>query len=122
LDARQQHDPLVGGRPQLTDGDLQALRELTESQSARSLRRYLDYGKRLRSGTGLDELSQWLGKILLDDGSVYDLSDRSMAFEIAACERIRGMRTSLLPPHYIGVPTPCMSNQVPVPKDRSITE
>ncbi len=70
---------------------MQALRELTESQSPRSLRRYLDYGKRLRSGAGLDELSQWLGKILLDDGSVYDLSDRSMAFEIAACERVRGM-------------------------------
>ncbi len=91
MDARQNPDLRVEGRPQLTDEDLQDLRELTESQSPRSLRRYLDYGKRLRSGTGLDELNQWLGKILLDDGSVYGLGERSLAFEIAACERIRGM-------------------------------
>lgn len=92
MDAQEQHDePSLTGHPQLTDGDLQDLRELTESQSVRSLRRYLDYEKRLRSGTGLDELNQWLGKILLDDGSVYELAERSKAFEIAACERIRGM-------------------------------
>jgi len=74
---------------------VRALHELTESHSPRSLRRYLDYGKRLRSRSGLDELRRWLGKILLDDGSVYDLSDRSMAFEVASCERIRAMWATL---------------------------
>jgi len=90
LDAPQEYLP-VEHSLDLTTGDLEALRELVESQSPRSLGKYLDYRKRLRSGTGLGELGQWLGKILLDDGSVYDQADRSLAFEIAVCERIRGM-------------------------------
>lgn len=93
---------------EMTDDDLQALRQLMESQSPRVLRRFLDYGKRLRSGVGLDQLSQWLGKILLDDGSVYDLSERSQAFEIAACEHISEMweRLESVEPEVITVGGP----------------
>ena len=36
----------------------------------------------------MGELYQWIGKILLDDDQVYTLVDRSLAFEIAASERI----------------------------------
>ena len=50
------------------------------------MRRYLDYGKRVKSGQGMGELYQWVGKILLDDGQVYALEDRALAFEIAASE------------------------------------
>lgn len=59
-----------------------------ENQSLRRLRRQLDYGKRARGGEGMAELYQWLGRILLDDGLVYSLEERALAFEIAACERL----------------------------------
>jgi hypothetical protein len=59
-----------------------------ETQTPRALRRYLDYGKRARQGTGLGELRQWLGRILLDEGGVYTPQDQALAFEISACERI----------------------------------
>ena len=79
----------------MTTTDLETFRQLVESHSPRSLRRYLDYAKRLRSGSGLDELAQWLSRILLDDGSVYGLGDRALAFEVAACERLRDMWTRM---------------------------
>ena len=64
------------------------MRALVESQTPRALRRYLDYGQRVKIGQGMSELYQWIGKILLDDGSVYPLENQSLAFEIAAVECI----------------------------------
>jgi hypothetical protein len=68
-------------------GQLTEFRTQLESQSPRQLRRFLDYGKRLKRGDAPDEFFQWLGKILLDD-KVYDFSERAMAFEIGAGERV----------------------------------
>jgi hypothetical protein len=59
-----------------------------EVQSLRTVRRYLDYGSRVKSGQGMEELYQWIGRILLDEGQVYSLEDRALAFEIGACERL----------------------------------
>lgn len=59
-----------------------------EAQSLRTLRRHLDYGRRVKRGQGMSELYQWIGRILLDEGRVYSLEDRALAFEIGACERI----------------------------------
>jgi len=59
------------------------------------VRRYLDYGKRVRSGQGMEELYQWVGKILLDDGQVYSLEDQARAFEIGAVERLADLWTEL---------------------------
>jgi hypothetical protein len=59
-----------------------------EKQSLRALRRFHEYEKRLESGQGLGELYQLLGKILLDDGDIYGIEDKAMAFEIVACECI----------------------------------
>jgi len=69
---------------------LSEFRTSFESQSPRHLRRYLDYGKRLKRGDAPSEFFQWLGKILLDD-QVYDFSERATAFEIGAGECIAGM-------------------------------
>lgn len=62
------------------------LSELVEKQSLREIRRYLDYGKRVKEGVGVDELYQWIAKIALDDGQVYSLEDRAIALEIGVCE------------------------------------
>lgn len=59
-----------------------------EKQTLRSLRRFHDYGKRLESGQGLEELYQLIGKILLDDGNIYGLEDKALAFEVAVCEHM----------------------------------
>lgn len=59
-----------------------------EAQKVRSVKRYLDYEQRLRAGQGLDELYQWVVKILCDDGEVYGLVDKALAFEIGAREGI----------------------------------
>lgn len=62
------------------------LRTDADEQSLRSLKRFLDYGKRVRQGTGLDELGQWIARILHDDGEVYADSERAQAFVVGACE------------------------------------
>ena len=67
--------------------DYLQFRDLVEQQEMRSLRKFLDYDKRIKSG-GLTELSQWIGKILLDDGQVYSLEEMALAFEIGAAEHI----------------------------------
>ena len=72
----------------MTVAELADFRRLVESQTPRQLRRYLDYGKKVQSGGGLQELPRWIGKILLDDGEVYSIADKALAFEIAACESI----------------------------------
>ena len=59
------------------------------------MRRYLDYGKRVKNDQGLGELYHWLGKILLDDGSVYAIEERAQAFEIAVCERLVSLWSTL---------------------------
>ena len=59
---------------------------LLEDQGLREMRRYLDYGKRVKDGAGLDEFYQWIAKILLDDGQVYSQQEQALAFEIGACE------------------------------------
>ena len=69
---------------------------LVEDQSPRDLRRYLDYGKRLKEGDGLDEFYQWIGKILLDGGAVYSIEERAMAFEIGICERVADLWPTLV--------------------------
>ena len=70
--------------PILSPDEYGQFRSLVESQTPRTLKRYLDCGKRLQTGKGLGELRQWLGKILLDDGAVYGVEDRALAFEISA--------------------------------------
>lgn len=70
----------------LAETDYRAFCELVEGQSLRYLRRYLDYGKRARKGSGLTELHRWVGRILLDREAVYGLQDKASAFEIGACE------------------------------------
>lgn len=54
----------------------------------RALKRFLDYGRRIRQDHGLAELHQWLGRILLDGGPAYSLEDVAWGFEIAACEAV----------------------------------
>lgn len=68
--------------------EIPRFRELVESQSLRSVRRNLDHDKRIKSGEGLTEFRQWLGKILLDDGKVYGLEEKALAFEVGACDSI----------------------------------
>lgn len=70
----------------LTPAQYTSFRQLVEGQSLRHLRRYLDYGKRARQDAGWTELHQWIGRILLDQESVYELEDKASAFEVAACE------------------------------------
>lgn len=72
----------------ITGEELTKFRELVESQNLRAVKRNLDFEKRINSGEGLAEMRQWLGKILLDDGKVYDLDAKAMAFEIGACHGI----------------------------------
>ena len=52
------------------------------------MRRYLDYGKRLKEGAGLDEFYQWIATILLDDGQVYSSDEQALVFEIGTCELV----------------------------------
>lgn len=59
---------------------------VVEAQSPRQLRRFLDYGKRARQGTGLAELQLWIGRILFDRDRVYTVDDKAAAFEVGACE------------------------------------
>ena len=66
--------------------EIPRFRELVESQSLRSVKKNLDYDKRIKSGEGLAEFRQWLGKILLDDGKVYGLEEKALAFEVGACD------------------------------------
>lgn len=70
----------------LSSDDLGAFHEAVESQSLRQIRRYLDYGKRVRQAGSLAELHRWLGRILHDEDGVYDTTDVASAFEIGACE------------------------------------
>lgn len=88
----------MGGSGVITPEDIPHFQQLFEAQGLRSLRRYLDYGKRAKSSQGLGELYHWLGKILLDDGRVYKLEERAMACEIAACERLASQWTQLSGP------------------------
>lgn len=85
----------TGAVPIFSSEEFTRFRGLVESQTPRILRHYLEYGKRVRSGHGLAELLQWLGRILLDDGQVYTLEDRARAFEIAVCERLADQWTEL---------------------------
>ncbi|MBT3344866.1 MAG: hypothetical protein HN712_24115 [Gemmatimonadetes bacterium] len=62
------------------------LRADVEEQSIRSLKRFLDYGKRVRQSTGLDELAQWVARILHDPDEVYADTERAQAFLVGACE------------------------------------
>lgn len=96
----------------LTPEEFSRFRVLVESQTPRALRRFLDYGKRLRTGQGLEELGQWLGRILLDDGEVYPLEDRALAFEVAACE--------YLAEHWVELQAPPESVTVCGPVDRTL--
>ncbi len=64
---------------------------LVEARSLRSLRRQFDYGRRVRSQTGLVELRHWVERVLCSRGDgVYPQSDVAAAFEIAACETLAG--------------------------------
>ena len=88
----------AGGSDDITPEDILRFQQLFEAQSLRSLRRYLDYGKRVKNRQGLGELYHWIGKILLDDGRLYSLEERAMACEIAACERLASQRSQLSGP------------------------
>lgn len=70
----------------LTSDEYVHFRELVEAQSPRQLRRFLDYGKRVRQGSGMSELVLWVGRILFDRDHVYTTQDKAAAFEIGACE------------------------------------
>ena len=62
------------------------LRQDVESQSVRSIKRFLDYGKRVRQDTGLDEMMQWIGRVLHDTDQMYSQQERAQAFIVGACE------------------------------------
>ena len=62
------------------------LRLDVERQSLRSMRRFLDYSKRVRQESGLDELTQWVARILHDPEDVYSDDERALAFTVGACE------------------------------------
>ena len=59
---------------------------LVEEQGLREVRKYLDYGKRVKEGASLDDFYQWITKILLDDGQIYAQQEQALAFEIGVCE------------------------------------
>lgn len=88
----------------LSEEEYAQFRQLVERQSPRQLRRYLDYGRRVRQGVGLAELVQWVGRILLDDQGVYGVEDKARAFEIGACERL-ARSLPLAAPHESAVVT-----------------
>jgi hypothetical protein len=52
------------------------------------VRRFLDYGRRLKAGQGMEELYQWTGRILLDESNVYSLEERALALEIGFLEKL----------------------------------
>ena len=58
-----------------------------ESQSPRQLRRYLDYGKKVKRGEIDDDFCQWLIRIIADD-EVYEQEERALAFELAVGESL----------------------------------
>lgn len=60
------------------------------------MRRYLDYGKRLKEGEGLEEFYQWIAKILLESSSVYNLEEKAMAFEIGTSEMVADLWPDLI--------------------------
>ncbi len=62
------------------------LREDVEEQSLRSIKRFLDYGKRVRQGAGLDEITQWVARILHDPEQIYSAQERALAFIVGSCE------------------------------------
>ena len=72
--------------PVLTSDEYAHFRELVEAQSPRQLRRFLDYGKRVRQDSGMAELVLWVGRILFDRDHIYTTQDKAAAFEIGACE------------------------------------
>ena len=69
---------------------------LVEGQSPRGVRRYLEYGKRLKEGVGLEEFYQWIAKILLDGGTVYSIEEKAVAFEIGTCELVADLWADLV--------------------------
>ena len=101
----------MGGSGVITPEDIPHFQQLFEAQGLRSLRRYLDYGKRAKSSQGLGELYHWLGKILLDDGRVYNLEERAMACESTACERLASQWTQLSGPVPAVFLLQCLSQQ-----------
>ncbi|MFH1571987.1 MAG: hypothetical protein ABIL09_28615, partial [Gemmatimonadota bacterium] len=80
--------PDAGPGGLLRPEELVPFRQQVEGQRLRSLKRYLHYEERVRSGRGLEELHQWLGQILFDASGAYSLADRALAFEIGACEAL----------------------------------
>jgi len=84
-----------GGSLILSVEEYAQFRSQVESQAPRVLKRYLDFDKRLNSGQGLNELRQWLAKILLDDGAIYTIEDKAKGFEILCCLEIAAQWTDL---------------------------
>ena len=56
-----------------------------ENQSPRQLRRYLNYGKKVKRGEIDDDFCQWLMRIIADN-EVYEQKERALAFELAVGE------------------------------------
>ncbi len=56
-----------------------------ENQSPRQLRRYLNYGKKVKRGEIDDDFCQWLMRIIADK-EVYEQKERALAFELAVGE------------------------------------
>ncbi|MBT5059807.1 MAG: hypothetical protein HOM68_24885, partial [Gemmatimonadetes bacterium] len=70
----------------MNQGNYDQLRLDVERQSLRSMKRFLDYAKRVRQESGLDELAQWVARILHDPEGVYADDERALAFTVGACE------------------------------------
>ena len=60
---------------------------LLNAQNPRQLRKYLDYGKRIKRGEIDEDFYQWLMRIIADD-EIYEDKERALAFELAAAEYI----------------------------------
>ena len=56
-----------------------------ENQSPRQLRKYLNYGKKVKRGEVDDDFCQWLVRIITDN-EVYEQEERALAFELAVWE------------------------------------
>ena len=65
-----------------------------ENQTPRQLRRYLNYGRKVKRGEIDNDFCQWLMRIIADN-EVYEQEERALAFELAVGESLVGIWETL---------------------------
>ena len=73
--------------PLLPADEFLAFGSRIEKQSLRALKRFQEYGRWAEGDTGLDGVLELAAKILLD-AQIYELEERTLAFEMLACEAL----------------------------------